>query len=302
MNESIYNVTSDGFKRMFKESLQVHPNTYDPTLDLRENPGDTPDKVRCYLPLEAKALRFFTFCEENGKQGKIYTSNYHMETFSTAEQGLLAFVTVNADVYIDDSLVGSAAAGQCCRIGDFSNPLDRIVQVASGLAKSRALSNAGFGVVDGTDVDSSALPASQNGAYNYAPATSVNPAGYMPSNQGYIPPNPAQNAPSSGTSTAASMPNHGYGQPVQSSAVPGAAQGQIDMFHQLGGQNDPLTQAKTMLYPLAGNYQGQTLGSLNTRTLEFLANKATNDPAVEAAVQAAKLILQDRNKANGKAK
>lgn len=294
MYQQIYNHTNESFKQLFDASLKVYPCSYNPTSDLTELPGRKEGTVRCHLPLEAKALRFFMYCQENGKCGKILTSDYRMETFTTPQTPLLGFVTVDAKVYIDDMLVGSATAGQSCDISNFSE-LDNVIQYTSGLAKSRALSNAGFGIVGGTDVDASlaALPIGANQPTVIVTDPSSNPAvptgnmsaGFqnygLQNSSGYVPA-PSVNGPSAPAPT---------GDPSQ-----------VNLFQQLGGQVDPLTQAKTMPYPLNGQYKGQSLGSLNTRTLQFLANKATNDPALEAAVQAARLVLADREKASGKAR
>lgn len=294
MYQQIYNHTNESFKQLFDASLKIYPCSYNPTSDLTELPGRKEGTVRCHLPLEAKALRFFTYCQENGKCGKILTSDYRMETFTTPQIPLLGFVTVDAKVYIDDILVGSATAGQSCDISN-SADMDNVIQYTSGLAKSRALSNAGFGVVGGTDVDAS-LGAIPSGA-NQPTTMGTDPAGN--------PTAPIGNG-SPGFQNYGSQNSTGYtpapGVSYPSAAAPAGDPSQVNLFQQLGGQIDPLTQAKTMPYPLNGQYKGQSLGSLNTRTLEFLANKATNDPIIEAAVQAARLVLADRAKASGKAR
>lgn len=300
MYSQIYNCTTDSFKQIFQTSLQVHKCSYDPTNDLRELPGNNDNTLRCHLPLEAKALLFFMHCQENGKTGKIITSDYQMQTFTTPQIPLMGFITVQADVYIDDMLVGSAIAGQSCDISNTAD-MDNVIQYTSGLAKSRALTNAGFGIVGGTDVDAS-LYASQNGAS--LPFTmGNNTAGNVAPSQGTTPPNSAGYAPTNPGTANGFAPGNSYQQPnAGHNPAPAGDPSQVNLFQQLGGQVDALTQAKTMTYPLTGYYQGKTLGSLNTRALEALANKATNDPAINAAVQAARLILEDRNKANGKAK
>lgn len=293
MNENIYEVTADGFKRIFQESLSVHPSSYDPTQDLRELPTDKTGTVRCHLPLEAKALRFFRYCEENNKLGRICTSNYRIDPFTTAEAGLVIFVSATAEVYIDDILVGSAAAGQACRVSD-GGDIDNIIQFTSGNAKSRALTNAGFGIVSGTDVDATLRPVSGNAPMPFIVGPSDPTAGFQPSVQGGYPPNPAANAmPTVAYQPPATVPNIGNPNAVQTDP-------QVNLFQQLGGQNDALTQAKTLPYPLSGYYQGKTLGSLNTKTLESFVSKPHSDPTVVTAQNAAKLILEDRKKANGK--
>lgn len=294
MHETIYNHTNDSFKRIFAKSLKVHQCSYDPTLDLKEFPESNPGTVRCHLPLEAKALMFFQYCEEQGKVGRIITSDYKMETFTTPQSGLLCFVTVKADIYIDNLLAGSAVAGQCCDIGSTAS-MDTVIQFTSGLAKSRALSNAGFGIVSGTDVDASLVADPSNSNVSYT--VGMNTVGNVIPTQGMD--------PAAAATSAMPTQNNGWVNPGQANGYnpnPASATepSQVNLFQQLGGQMDALTQAKAMPYPLSGQYQGNALGSIPTRTLEFLANKATTDPRVEAAVQAARLILADRNKANGK--
>lgn len=272
MNLSIPNMVPESFNHLFQASLQIHPCSYDPTSDLKPFPGNDENSLRCIMPLESKATRFYLYCEEHQKTGRILTSDYHIDTYSTPE-GLTGFATVTAQVYIDDTLVGSAVAGQSFLIGNHKE-MDCVLQMASGLAKSRALTNAGFGTVSGTDLDSSSTVPNPNMSVptNFNPGNVQAPAGSTANN--FVPP-----------------------------PAPIADPAQQDMqaaFAQLGGQNDPLTQAKATPYPLSGYYQGKALGSLKTYILERFVSQPTN-PNIAAAQDAARLILEERRNSSGSA-
>lgn len=118
----------------------------------------TDGSVAAFISADNKAIMFFDECKRTGKCGKIINDDVTFHSFGAD----LVMVQAKASIFVDDILKGTAVAGQVFRIGDVE-VMDRVVQYASGLAKSRALTNAGYGVVSAVTIP--------------APSGSLDPAG-----------------------------------------------------------------------------------------------------------------------------
>ena len=123
----------------FSLSQQLTESDYIPPLLDGDIGADGLPSV--YVSGDSKALMFFDYCRKKGLNGRII--NDEVQLHLMGEFGLVA---AKAYVYIGDMLLGSGAAGQTFKVGNIPE-MDCTIQTASGLAKSRALSNAGFGIV-----------------------------------------------------------------------------------------------------------------------------------------------------------
>lgn len=273
-------------EQQFIKSLEVYPCSYHPAVNLEA--CNNPDGSQCViLPLAAKRLWFFTYCKEAGKLGKIIPECGEVKfNIGSTDGGSVGFVTAKASIFMDDVFIAAGEAGQafiCTNLGDMGN----LVQSVTGLAQSRALTNAGFGTVDRLDVicpgnstgDPTGTPSGNGGnSGNPLPFTYPGSAG---TNE------PAAPAPST----------------QQFTGMPGVNTATQQTFEMLGGMIDELTMAKRTPYPMRGQYAGKPLGELPTNALEFLVkyNSARASQDILTAQAAARAILQDRQKASGKA-
>lgn len=292
-------------EQQFLKSLELFPCSYHPASNLEtgNNPDGSPFVI---LPLAAKRLWFFTYCKENGKVGKIIPECGNTQFNVCSLEGMsIGFVTAKASIYMDEALIGIGEAGQAfnaCNMADLSN----VIQSVTGLAQSKALTNAGFGSVDRLDIVPVENPPVTGGnapgtgyPFIYSAASTPSSASNIP---GVPPVGNAQSNPPAGNMPVP-PPQHGYtGQPPQGNPVVGTPNTQ-KAFEMLGGKVDELTLAKRTPYPLRGQYSGKPLGELPTKSLEFLVNKLGGELTadVAAAQAAAKLILQDRQKTSGRA-
>ena len=267
-------------KQQLTDSLKIRPCSYNPSeqLELVTNPDGS---MVIILPLSCKRLWFFTYCQENGKQGK--TQVEHSEV--TVNNGL-GFITSKASVYIDDVMIADGAAGLAVDLNNMAD-MSNCIQSVTGMALSKALSNAGFGTVDRFYVDQIPIPCGDSNAAHNAPLPFTYQETPAPIQQG----TPCTNAAPPASSPAA-MP----------SANPAAPQ-TASLFEMLGGVPDALAQAKSMVYPLRGKCSGMMLGSMKSNELEYFLKQHGNTatPQIAAAANAARLILEERQKQSGKA-
>jgi hypothetical protein len=118
-------------------------SSYEPMIQAEQrNDGS----VSAFITTESKAILFFEDCKANGKVGRIINDEVTMTPF-----GDYVLVLAKASVCVDDVVKGTAVAGQTFQVGNVAE-MDQCVQFASGIARSRALTNAGYGVVSGITI------------------------------------------------------------------------------------------------------------------------------------------------------
>ena len=260
---------------------------------------------------EAKALWFQTWCSEQGHVGQLECQTEKIEVI-----GDKLIVVANAKVFIDMQLVSSDVAS---RVEMLSNPagLDSAVQMAASYAKSRALSNAGFGACCSKydipfEPDNTGVPAGD------APLPFTMPAGSwdQPSVPAPLPqqyangpmPGSAYNAVPNGIPNGApngmpqgyqcgmpgmggSYPNPGYGQQPAVQSQPANGMAPVTQ--------DPVIAAKAMVWTGSGENQGKTLGEIlatQPNLIIWMAGKA-KDASLKKAAQ---MLLPEANAACGK--
>lgn len=139
----------DTIRKSFERSLVIRSCSYKPEIKVVE--GYTPGTFRTTIPLEERLGHFLVYCEEKGKEGSIVVTRHEKEEFFLTSGAKGWFYPVQADVILDGKVVASDIAAQACLLDNLAD-LDSVVQVASGIAKSRALAAAGFGgLVSGAD-------------------------------------------------------------------------------------------------------------------------------------------------------
>ncbi len=137
---------------LFNMAKSIRPCAFDPTPHLV--PGEVAEgkAPSVYLPLDAKRVWFHTYCTEKGVAGRIHCGEPKINFDLAHSNGArIGFVYCNCDIIIDDVVVANATAGQAVFVDNLGD-LTMAIQNASGSAQSRALSNAGFGAVSGTDL------------------------------------------------------------------------------------------------------------------------------------------------------
>lgn len=247
------------FAEAFEQSLKVHPCSYRPHLIQYENEFDgTPASIG--LPLEEKLLLFRTYCSENDKCGCIETVDVSFRDI-IAPSGPMLLVYATIVISIDGAELCRDAAGKCVALSaeNALYALDTAIQAASGLATSRALSKAGFGIVSGTDAFTAPVPA------NGMAATSESELPFTMS----APVNAPQQA-------AAAAP------------APQRAPQQTDV-----------QRAKGFICTASGRYKGVPLGAIllqDPKTIIYYATNYNGDPTLK---QAAALLLPEAKAATG---
>lgn len=219
--------------------------------------------VAAFISSDSKSILFFDDCAKNGKIGRIVNDEVAFHPFGPD----FVLVEAKAYIYIDDVLKGSAVAGQMFQVG--SPDMDRVVQFASGLAKTRALSNAGYGVVSTVSIpgapntpDSESLGFQGDSGTEYpaplppvpqpAPAPGTTPGGF----QGAYPNVPAPNG-----ATAALAPALANGNPAA---------------------NDPTAWAKAVIWPAKKKSLGELLATEPTN-IRWIAENMRQDNNVKRA-------------------
>lgn len=276
------------FKEMVAMSGQIRQCKVQPdSLLTQENNND--GTVVSYLPYQAKALWFGIWCTETGKTGWIDDSDVTIQPVSNS----VAMATVTATVYIDDHIAGRAVGSKAFYTNDAAG-ISAVVQAAGTVAKSRALANAGFGVVSSSKAEEPPVPLPE-----YLLGHQNSPMYGDPVSQ--VPVNPA---PASNYGNYASMETPMA--PVPGPAVP--SQGGYVQAPQMPVNPtpvgpvpavDPVTAAKQMRYPGRGKNLGKTLGEILSNCpndIFWIASKF-QDPAVRAA---ANLLIPEAKRLTGK--
>lgn len=219
--------------------------------------------VSAFITTESKAILFFEDCKANGKVGRIINDEVTLMPF-----GEQVMVLAKASVCVDDVVKGTAVAGQSFRIGCVEE-MDQCVQFASGIARSRALTNAGYGVVSGVTI-----PA-PNGNPSDPPQGSIpgSPAGnpVLPFRMDNLPGAvPSPQAPVTAGTTFA-------GTPATAPAVPphGAAAAPVD----------PLAWAKNVDWPTKRKTMGELL-AMSPKDIKWAAEYIREDNDVKRAAVA----------------
>lgn len=278
-------------QKAFSKSLEVYPSSYKP--ELRVVDGYYPGTVRCNLPLEEKAMLFHAYCYENKKVGTITTSNVSMQQFALTNGAQLLFVTVTADVLIDDKMVGSAVAGQQCFLDNFHD-MDSIVQYASGIAKSRALSNAGFGIISGSDFDASGAEQNSSG---------LTPGMQTPPTQQPVTSNHSVPASTDASKNVAGNASAAQQKPAQGKTPPPVSpqpNAQMTIPGTMPPSADPVEAAKNVICDMRGpDVNGKRMGDIltaNPKKIIYIAETwKGNGPVKEAA----KVLLEEAKKYAG---
>lgn len=244
-----------------KANLEVYPVDFNPAdyLELvRQETDNTPLYI---LPVSIKRLWFYAFCRKNGISGQILPDcdiRYDMPAVDGRPAG---YALARCAVIMNSVTVATAQVGQHFYM-DKVIDMDSVVQYATGLAQSKALTNAGFGVVSTSGIDD--------------PGLLPIPAG-IPQYNG--------NAPDADTVPPAAA----YAPSVP---VPPAAP--VNMA-------DPEARkqaAKAVKWTGTGHYQGKTLGEIlatSPRGIIYAVERLGDSPLREAA----KILYPDACKAVG---
>lgn len=296
MNENNVGVIPKEIQETYEKSLELYPNSiYKPKLHVTS--GYSPGTLRGFNYSEEKLMRYHGYCFQNNKRVRIDTYEVEREYRDVQAPGspvrTMVIVTGFASVSIDDYIVSKAAASQVCFLDDIS-AMDSIVQLTLGMAKSNALSNAGFGVYSGPDFEASGAqsqepPEYPQGAPRYG-VPSGNAGQQAPSNPSAPPqqnpgPAPAGHQPGQAMGTAGAQQNPGNQQQV----IPGMTQ-------------DPIAAAKAVVCTKNGRTKGMKMGEVlatNPKDIIYMAEQwnRPGDPSKEAAI----VLLNLAKKACGQA-
>lgn len=248
--------------------------------------------VSAFITTESKAILFFEDCKANGKVGRIINDEVTLTPF-----GDRVMVLAKASVCVDDVIKGTAVAGQTFQIGNVEE-MDQCIQFASGIARSRALTNAGYGVVSGVTIPAPPLnlgdPA--NAGNPELPFRTDNLAGTVPGNPasvsaptatgGYPVPDtvgnpssaPAGYAPGNPAENPAVTPGYpipgmaGTPAPVPPGYAPGVAP----------VPNDPVIWAKAVRWPQKKKTMGELL-AMSPKDIQWAAENMRQDSDVKRA-------------------
>lgn len=244
-----------------KANLEVYPVDFNP-LDYLTLVTQEADSTPLFiLPVSIKRLWFYAFCRKNGNSGQILPDcdiRYDMPAVDGRPAG---YALARCAVIIDGVTVATAQVGQHFYL-DKVVDMDSVVQYATGLAQSKALTNAGFGVVSTSGLDD--------------PGLLPIPAG-IPQQSG--------NEPVMNTVPAAAP--YGPGAPVAPAVSANPA--------------DPEARkqaAKAVKWMGNGQYQGKTLGEIlatSPRGIIYAVERLGDSPLREAA----KVLYPDACKAVG---
>lgn len=265
-------------------NTNIFPCSFNPT-ELVEFAAGDPDRGTppvSFLGSGAKRLWFYSYCQSQNKQGRIIPDvdiTFNTMELNGAKYG---YALAKADVYIDDVLIGSAKVGQAFNMNSLYE-MDNVVQLTTGSAVSKALTNAGFGALATTEMDAAPTlhPSAQNGNSFYP-----QDGNDLPFNYGAAPAAAAPNA-----TPSAVTPNI---PPAPPSAGIHAPQHQPS-------KAELMEMAKQEPWPLNGVDRGKTLGELlatKPSSIEYLALKWSGE---HRSKDAAKLLLPEAQRAMGKA-
>lgn len=272
-------------------NAKIRPCCFDPATMIEYIPGnpDTNTPPLAYLSSGAKRLWFYDYCQQAGAVGSILPDcnvNFNVMERDGKRYG---YVIAKADVIINNVLIGSAKVGQAFDMSSLYE-LDNVVQMATGSAVSKALTNAGFGALPIADIEMS------NPLHNYEPNTDSFQAS---ANAG-----PFTNI----VQAMGNVPNVPFGPFGSDPHTGNQVNGRTPTPHQsehsqpaVTGVAAPEELAKQTRWPLAGVNKNKTLGEvLATRPsdIEWLAQSwHGTGPAKEAA----KLLLPEALEKMGKA-
>ena len=266
------------------------------------------DSLRLYLSADSKMLWFHQFCNEQGISGVVNTRFLSSEVLREVrdEQFVGGVVTPvkeywEATVLINGNAASVATASETFLVNSYIDR-DRISYTLRKRAIGAALSQAGFGVIDGFDmtpndiqqlgIDPATVAARKTAnATNVMAQPSSAPVASAPM-QGN-----ANNAATTvmqdtffGSAAPAVEDNTAYAQagqqPVQPTPAPAAP----------NGANDPLALAKQMVWPKGGTLQGKTLGEISSMIngvskLEWIISHTTTNSDVDRQFHAAAQLV-----------
>lgn len=275
------------FNQMVAMSAQIRQCNIQPDSLLTQE-SNSDGTVVSYLPYQAKALWFGIWCAESGKTGWIDDSDVTIHAVSDS----VAMATVKATVYIDGQAAGRAVGSKAFFLNDVAG-ISAVVQAAGTVAKSRALSNSGFGVVSSSKPEEPPVPLPEYLLGRQGTPKSEEPVSQMQTN-----PAPAPNygnyapmdAPMDPVPGPAAPEQGGYAPAPQMSVNPAPA-GPVPGI-------DPVTAAKQTVYPGRGIYAGKTLGEIlasSPKQILWIADKYPN-PAVK---EAASLLVPEAKRLTG---
>lgn len=272
-------IIPESFRKALAANKAVFPTSLDLESFLEYVPGNQEQGYApsWYLPVGVKRLWFYEYCAAKNVAGRIIP-DVSIQFDVAVPGGLIGYALGKTDVYIGENLVASAQAGQSFSLSN-PNELDSVIQMVTGLAQSKALSTAGFGVTPSTKLED--IPPQ----YPMNPA--AGPIGGQTVQTGELPfimenPGAGQNAPV--TPTPAPAP------------VPGANPAEAFQF-------SPYDRAKAVKWPFEkGDPRriGKTLGELLAVDPKAIYYLAAEWPGQAPAKDAAKLLLPEACKALGK--
>lgn len=259
-------------KEAFGWNTKLVDTSYTPMIQAEQRMDGS---VSAFITTDSKAILFFEDCKANGKIGRIINDEVTLTPF-----GDQVMVLAKASVCVDDVVKGTAVAGQSFRIGCVEE-MDQCVQFASGIARSRALTNAGYGVVSGVTIPAPGTNPGNppQGDAPGSPATAGNPA--LPFRTDNLP-GAATGNPASGTAGAAfagyPVPGvpHTAGTPAPGPVTPPPGDAPVPI--------DPLAWAKNTLWPRKGKSMGELL-AMSPKDIKWAAeNMRENSDVKQAAV------------------
>lgn len=223
--------------------------------------------VSAFITTDSKAILFFEDCKANGKVGRIINDEVTLMPF-----GEQVMVLAKASVCVDDVVKGTAVAGQTFKIGNVEE-MDQCVQFASGIARSRALTNAGYGVVSGVTIPAfNGNPGSVQDNAHGSPATVGNPP--LPFRTDNLPGNtsgvPVGTHAGVQVNNPAVIPATGNVASIQNAAAPGFA------------PNDPSIWAKNVIWPTKRKSMGELL-AMSPKDIKWAAENIREDNEIRRA-------------------
>lgn len=227
----------------FGWNTKLVKTSYNPMIQAEQRMDGS---VSAFITTESKAILFFEDCKANGKTGRIINDEVTLMPF-----GEQVMVLAKASVCVDDVVKGTAVAGQSFRIGCVEE-MDQCVQFASGIARSRALTNAGYGVVSGVTI----------------PAPGGNPP------QGTVPGSSATEGAVTGNPASAPTGATFAGNPASGAIMspPGGTP----------APNEPSVWAKNVIWPTKRKTMGELL-AMSPKDIKWAAENMREDSDVRRA-------------------
>ena len=321
---------TDALWKLFLESLQTRKCSFKPCADM----FSAQDGVLS-LGLAAKKNWFYCYCNENRVEGQILPKFSFQENAiflqnrvidpMTGSEVPAVFLSASCEILLDGKVAGTGHAGQCTRLNT-SDGMNSQIQTVTGMAVSKALSNAGFGVVDrlqATKIDSlpftipeelpitpqpgkqdlvvqmpkkpEQAPVAKPTAQPVVEAPAVEPTA-QPAVEAPVAESTAQPMVEAPVAKPATQPM--VEAPVAKPAAQPVVVPPVETTTQLeilaSGDGEALARAKAMPFPFKGHQQGKPMGEMRPRSLKVLVESASpKTPEEEAAIEAAKLILAD---------